>query len=80
METVTKTRTAQTVGDRPLKNYSGTVPKRVNLNLVTDKKMETRLSIMGCLRGTVDFVKLIMESLREGPKADKFGPGWIQEE
>ena len=43
METVTKTRTAQTVGDRPLKNYSGTVLKRVSLNLVTDKKVETRL-------------------------------------
>lgn len=25
METVTKTRTAQTVGDRPLKNYSGSL-------------------------------------------------------
>lgn len=46
----------------------------VNLNLVTDK-VEARLSVMGCLRGPVDLVKLVMESLREGLKADKLGPG-----
>jgi len=70
METITKTRTAQTVGGRPLRNYSGTVLRRVSLNLVTGKKVETRLSILGCLRGPVDFAKLIMESLKEGPKTE----------
>lgn len=77
IETATKTRTAQTVIDSSLKNYSGSVLKRVKLNLVTDKQVETRLSIMGCLRGPVDFTKLIMESLKEGPKAEKLWSGWI---
>lgn len=73
-ETVTKTRTAQTVIDSSLKNYSDTVLEQVKLNLVTDKQVETRL---GCLRGPVDFTKLIMESLKEGPKAEKLCSGWI---
>lgn len=68
------------MGDRPLKNYLGTALKRVRLNLVTDKKVETRLSIMRYLRNPVNFVKLIIESLRERLKAEKLGPGWIQEE
>lgn len=70
-----KTRTAQTVIDSSLENYSGTVLKRVKLSHVTDKQVETRLSIMGCLRGPVDFTQLIMESLKEGPKAEKLCSG-----
>lgn len=44
------------------------------MNLVTDKKAESRLSIMGWLRVCVYFAKLIMESLKEGPKAEKLCP------
>lgn len=44
------------------------------MNLVTGKKAESRLSIMGWLRVCMYFAKFIMESLREGPKAEKLCP------
>lgn len=74
METVTKTRTAQTVGDRPLKYYSGTVLKRVSLNLVTDKNWKQDWVLWGAWGALWTLWNLLWKAYGKGQRQKN----WVQ--